>query len=175
MSRDWDAVQGFEGWAAVLDELLQKAGRAAEGGSADDRRAAQDALDEFIDRSPNAVARRLDDVARDAMRDLFLATVEERVGAIAQRTAALRGYVKDVQAAAEGARQDAATIRLLRVRGAVDSMTKTVQSLQDLRETLRSGAAAAQAGDVLAVIAKIETLVAQVQEVRTEVEGLAGA
>lgn len=175
MSRDWDAVQGFEGWAAVLDELLQQAARAAETGSTDERRAAQDALDDFIDRSPNAVARRLDDFARDAMRDLFLETVEQRAAAVAQRTAALRGYVKDVQAAADGARQDAATIRLLRVRGAVDSMTKTVQSLQDLRETLKSAAAAAQAGDAPAVIAKIEALVAQVQEVRTAVEGLAAS
>jgi hypothetical protein len=155
---------GADGWARALAELLEQARAAAEGGALDARVKAQKDLEEFRGASPNATAGKLDDLAREAMRDLFLRGAGESATSIASRSAELKLYVKDVQGAAAGARADAAAIRMTSVKDAIDAVTRTAQSVQDLRAAITGGAAPA------AVLAQLEALAAQVRELRAALE-----
>jgi|GEM_PF-1306721 len=164
MTRNWDSIEGFEGWSGVLDELVARARAAAQSGSLPARLAVQAELDEFIDRSPNSIARKLDETARQTMRDLFLETVEQRVAAIADRSADLRTYVKDVRSAAGGAARDAAAIRLERQTGAVDAINATIASIKTLRDALGRSAPDRQ------IAQAIGRTLAALQELRQSVE-----
>lgn len=164
MSRDWDAIEGFDGWAAALAEILDEASAATRAGDAAACIRAQRELDRFVDHSPDAVARRLDSVARGAIDDLFLAVVEQRAAAIARRTDDLRAIVAQVRAVTGRAEGDAASIRLERVDRAVDALSGTIDALEGVRASLAGDAAVAE------VLARVEALLAQAREVKDSLE-----
>jgi len=121
MTREWDALNTFADWSGALHELLSQAAQVIQTGDIHQKVAVQDALNQFIMHSPNAIARQLDDIAGRAVHDIFITTVEAALANIASRTAELNMHVKTVNAVTAEAEADARSIRLEAAWRVIDS------------------------------------------------------
>lgn len=141
MSRNWDEIEGFAGWAAVLRELLDTAAAAIQSDAIANRVEVQKELNQFIDNSPDAIAKPLDELARKAIGDLFLKTSEESLAAIASRSTELVTLTKTIKAITADAKKDVASIRLQIAKRVIDSLSETVVAANALRATLADAGA----------------------------------
>lgn len=166
MSIDWDSLKDFKDWSGALRGLLDEAREALKADDIGRRVAAQEQLNAFIDHSPNAVAGKLDEIAGQAIDDLFAGTLQEALASIGKRTAELARYTKEVGAAAADAHRDAASIRLDTARGAVDAITEAIQAMSALRTSLGTDASDE------ALMKEIDRAIAAVQKLRNMAEAV---
>ena len=162
----WDDIEGYAGWRKELTELLARAEEAAKSPEVEQRFEVSRRLNEFISTSrPNdEQIRALDTIAAAAAVDLMRLTIDERLKAIIERGAALAKLTKDFEAAAEAAAASAGSIRLERVRRVVQSLTESVEAVNELRLSLQGGADEEMA-------ARLEQALNTLRELRNHVEG----
>ena len=167
MSRNWDALESFEDWADVLAGLMEQAAQVMQGGTAKAKAAVQKELNEFVRHSPNSFSAPLDTIARGAVQDIFVMTAAQAVASIASRSAELNQLVKSIKEVTRQAQDDAASIRLDSAKRAINSVTDTIRSLGDLRQTLsNSGADKLVAGEIDAAVSAINKLIPVVMAIR---------
>lgn len=158
MNIDFDSLETFDDWAGALQQILDQARTAVQSGDVQRRVEVQDLLAEFIGKSPNRIAKGLDDIARKAMDDMLGQAIDEALSSLSSRTADLALHAKLVFDIASDAEASAASIRLDKARQVIDSATSAIVSLSDLRQTL------GEAADDQAVVGKIDKAVKVIQE-----------
>lgn len=164
MSVNWETLRTYEEWADALKNLLNAARIALETNDLAARGRVKRDLIDFIDESPNWLIRNLDDVAHEAIMDLGKATITEAITGIEQRTIDLIRLTKSIQSIAQNAQTSAISLRLEKSIAAIDSSTKAVKAINDLRNELAS----------TGKDKKVETLatnaIKSIQELRTALE-----
>ncbi len=169
MPRNWDDIANtYEAWADVLDLILDEARTAVSSGDATRKVAAQQELREFRNRSGNAFAKPLDDIAQNAILDIWKATVTDALQGLAQRGLELQNNMRQISAITGGLASISASIRLDRAKAAIDSLTSAVTSISDLKNGIADGAGA---DDLRTKLAKA---IADVQTIRNLIEGVRG-
>jgi len=179
MPSEFDKIKGLDRWRAKLEELLSAARGAAAADDLDARLEIADRLTEFIIRNPPALAQdpaslayeEMDRIAKEAHDGLLLASIQERVAAIAGRTAELARLTKEVESQVAENEKAAATLRLEKARRMVDATTGAIATMLDLKKELECAAATgASQADWEALATEINTLVARIQKLRNDVE-----
>lgn len=158
MNIDFDSLETFDDWAAALQQILDQARTAVQSVDVQRRVEVQDLLADFIGKSPNRIAKGLDDIARKTMDDMLAQAIDEALSSLASRTADLALHAKAISDIASNAEASAASIRLEKAKSVIDSATSAIVSLSDLRQTL-GGAVEDQA-----VVGKIDKAVKVIQE-----------
>lgn len=148
-------------WAEVLGALLTDAAECLRTGTDGCRGECMKSLRRFIRFNQFQT---LDDLAAETVSDLIGASVDAALNAIGQRTSSLHRLTKDIQRVSEGAKKDAASIRLEALTRVLDATTASIRALNDLRDAVRGDAAAAD------LVNKLEDLVKKTQTLRNELE-----
>jgi hypothetical protein len=148
-------------WAGALGALLTDAAECLRTGTNGCRGKCMESLHRFIRFNQFQT---LDDLAAETVSDLIGASVDAALSAIGQRTASLNRLTKDIQRVSEGAKKDAASIRLEALTRVLDATTASIRALNDLRDAVRDDAAAAD------LVKKLEDLVKKTQTLRNELE-----
>jgi hypothetical protein len=166
---NWETLKGVDAWSAELKLLLQQAREAAQAASAQPRLDVAAFLAGFIQESwpQTAEMDKLDALAQQTVNDLMLATIDERLGAIASRTTDFVKLAKELDGAAAGAESAAASIRLEGVKNLIDSTTQTIASAKALAASLDESVQ-----DEKKIADLVERTVAAVERLRTGVAGL---
>jgi len=160
-------MPGTEGtlveWAAELDELIRDGLSAVQSGETTAMVAAQKALARFVERSPD-YADALDHQANLAIVDIDLQNTAQAAAGLKSRREEIARVTKSLEGVTAELRKDAATIRLERAKEAVDSATRTISALKEVRATLKSGGGDKALGDA------ILKAIASIQDVRSRIE-----
>lgn len=151
----------IEDWAGALGTLLTDAAECLRTGADECRGECMDNLQRFIRFNQFQT---LDDLAAETVSDLIGASVDAALNAIGQRTAALQRLTKDIQRVSDGAKKDAASIRLEAVTRVLDATTASIRALNDLKDAVRDDAAAAE------LVKKLEDFVKKTQALRNDLE-----
>lgn len=161
-------MTSFQTWSSKLNVLLQRARAIASNDDLEGRLKLMDELTQFvIDSTPNTPdILALDALAKAAINDIALTTIEERVARISTRTSELATISKRFGALAADAKATASAINLEQINKTVISLTGTVAALNELKGSLTSGQHAK-------VAARITDVINQVQALRTDVDALA--
>ena len=139
---EWDGIESFESWSRKLRSLLDAAADAAKQTNHDSRFAMSERLTQFVENSfPNdEKIRALDEIASRAAIGLLEQNIDERLKSIVARNAELAQLSKQFDVGAEDARASAASIRFERARKTLDVLNNGVETMKDLRSTLKTGA-----------------------------------
>ncbi len=132
MSINWDSLSTFEDWAGTLHKLLATATDSIQSGDVTERVEAQKQLNDFIIQSPNAIAGELDNIAKNAINDIFKTALDEALAGISARTADLAMHVKTVKAVTSEAENRARSIRLESATRVIGTATQIIRDLNDL-------------------------------------------
>lgn len=151
----------IDDWAAALGTLLGDAATCLRTGSDACRGECMDDLRRFIRFNQFQT---LDDLAADTVSDLIGASVDAALASIGQRTASLQRLTKDIQRVSDSAKKDAASIRLEALTRVLDATTASIRALNDLRNTVKEDAAAAD------LVKKLEDFVKKTQALRNDLE-----
>ena len=179
MATEFDKIKNLAGWRAKLDELLAAARDAAKIDDLDQRLEVADRLTAFIINNPPVLSSDpstleyddMDRVAKEAHDGLLLATIQERVAVIMSKTAELAALRKKIEGRSAANRKAAESIQLEKVRRVVDATTEAVSAMTDLKKQIDSAQEnGLQNEEMLALGQKLETLIASIQTVRSEVE-----
>ena len=168
MSRDWDSLNTFSDWSKTLHELLAEATTAIQSGDVGKRVAVQEELNRFIMHSPNTVAGQLDEIAGNAINDIFRTAVDEALASIGSRTAELSKHIKTVNAVAAEAESAAKSMRLETATKVINCATEVIRNLNDLK------AAVANTQDEAALASKIDNAVTAIQDLVPSVMAVKG-
>ncbi|HEY0338270.1 MAG TPA: hypothetical protein VGC70_13095 [Burkholderiales bacterium] len=138
---EWDGIEGFESWSRKLRSLLDAAADAAKQTNHDSRFAMSERLTQFVENSyPNdEKIRALDDIASKAAIGLLEQNIDERLKSIVTRNTELAQRSKQFDIGGEDARASAASIRFERTRKTLDVLNNGVETMNDLRSTLKTG------------------------------------
>jgi 6,7-dimethyl-8-ribityllumazine synthase len=162
---EFDAIEGVDGWRRKLEALLREAEQAAR----DEERRFEIAarLREFVRNSGPQVPdiARLDDIASATVRALMNQTIDARLAELADRSVELARLAKAIDAVAVDAAAAGDSIRLVRTRAVIDSLTRSVEAVTALRAIIDG-----QTDRDLA--AQVEAGLAALQELRSTVEGV---
>ena len=130
MSDNWDQLTGFDDWSRKLDELLDASVDAIRTDSINGRVDVQKRLREFRINSPNEFSRRLDEIAGEAILDIFRATLEESLQAISARSDELQQYLRDLRAVTDTNRRAASFINLESPAAIATSLTDAMAAVK---------------------------------------------
>lgn len=135
------AMETFEDHARELTSLLADAEASAQSGDRPRMKRARAALLGFITQSNDLVdgVSELDQVARDAFRDLVLSAIEEIVAGLAERTADVAALTKRFATQGAANTSAAAAIRLEHAREVASAAITLVGELRALRARLDGG------------------------------------
>jgi hypothetical protein len=162
---EFDAIEGVDGWRRKLEALLREAEQAAR----DEERRFEIAarLREFVRNSGPQVPdiARLDDIASATVRALMNQTIDARLAELADRSVELARLAKAIDAVAVDAAAAGDSIRLVRTRAVIDSLTRSVEAVTALRAIIDG-----QTDRDL--VAQVEAGLAALQELRSTVEGV---
>ena len=162
---EFDAIEGVDGWRRKLEALLREAEQAAR----DEERRFEIAarLREFVRNSGPQVPdiSRLDDIASATVRALMNQTIDARLAELADRSVELARLAKAIDAVAVDAAAAGDSIRLVRTRAVIDSLTRSVEAVTALRAIIDG-----QTDRDL--VAQVEAGLAALQELRSTVEGV---
>jgi hypothetical protein len=166
---EWKNLEGVQEWSPELYKLLEQANKAAKQDEIGPRLDVCDLLTGFIQESwpQTPEMDKLDDLASQTVTDLMLATINERLGAIASRTAEYVKLAKDIDATAARSEAAADSIRLKGIQSLIDSATQTIASAKALAATFSDPNA-----DEKKVLALVNQAVASVEKLRSGVAGL---
>ncbi len=179
MATEFDKIKNLAGWRAKLDELLAAARATAKIEDLDLRLEIADRLTEFIIHNPPVLANNpstaeyeeMDRVAKEAHDGLLLASIQERVATIMSKTAEMAALRKKIEVQTAADRKAAASIRLEKARRVIDATTEAVAAMNDLKKEIDgTSKSEVQGGDMTALGKKLETLIANFQGLRGEVE-----
>jgi hypothetical protein len=183
MPSEFDNIQDLAGWRNKLDELLAAARDVAAKDDIDARLEVSDRLTKFIIKNPPSTPSDpisseydlMDRVAREASDALLLATIQERVASIVNRTTELATLRKKIDNRTAANRDETASIRLEKARRVVDATTQAVLAMTDLKKELEkavkdAGTAAGSGSDFSELAKKLDALISRIQSVRSEVE-----
>lgn len=151
----------IEDWAGALGSLLGDAASCLRTGAEGCRGECMQSLREFIRFNQFQT---LDNLAADTVSDLIGASVDAALGSIGQRTTTLQRLTKDIQRVSDGAKKDAASIRLEAVTRVLDATTASIRALNELRDAVKDDAAATD------LVKKLEDFVKKTQALRNELE-----
>jgi hypothetical protein len=157
----------FEDCSNLLQTLLSQAHDAVVDGDVQKKVAAQKSLREFIDHCVSPKADELDDIATQAINNIFEATLDKALAEIGSRTAELASLTKAVKTVTDAANSNADLIRLDQARKVIDTTVGAVDALKNLRQSLKS-----DQPDEQALADSITTLIISIQTVRNQVETL---
>ncbi len=163
-NNEWDAIDGFEGWAARLEQLLAEAEAAVKTDDIDRRVEVQRKLRQFRHHSPNTYCQKLDAIALQAIEDIFRATFMESLQAISQRSDELNQYVKHIRAVTEHAQRSASLINFSTPEAAVLTLTELVNSIRHVK-TLNFAA-----DDAEEISKRVDRVVAAIHKLRSVLE-----
>jgi hypothetical protein len=165
----WKHLKGVDAWLPELKQLLAEAGETAKQTDPAPRLKLAQFLTGFIQESwpQTPEMDKLDDLARQTVNSLMLTDMDQRLGAIASRTAAYAKLAKDIEAAAERNETAAASIRLQGIRQLIDATTQTIASARALAASLDSS----KPGDKK-IATLVEETVAAVEKLRSAAAGL---
>ena len=163
---NFDNIEGFGGWSDALMKLLEEAEEVGEGASVQDLLKISKRFRDFMRAShPNSEEiRALDAIAGRAATDVLDAGIAERIQSIAGRTTELLQLSKGVEARGQELNQAAASIRLEKATKVVNSLTKSVQALKELRPALEN------AGEFGEVASAVKDAVERIEKLRNELE-----
>jgi hypothetical protein len=157
----------FEDCSNLLQTLLNQAHDAVTDGDVQKKVAAQKSLKDFIDNCVSPKADELDDIATQAINNIFEATLDKALAEIGSRTAELASLTKSINAVTDAANRDAASIRLDRARKVIDTTLGAVDALKNLRQSLKS-----DQPDERQLADSITALINTIQSVRNQIETL---
>jgi hypothetical protein len=157
----------FEDCSNLLQTLLQQARDAVTSGDLQKKKAAQQALLNFVNNCVSPKADDLDDIANQTINNIFEVTLDKALAEIGSRTAELASLTKSLQTVAATANSNAALIRLDQARKVMDSTVGAVDALKNLRQSLRS-----DQPDEQQLADSITTLINSIQTVRNQVQTL---
>ncbi len=162
---EFDNISGFDGWGTKLMALLEEAENLGANASVQDRLALSRRFRQFIVEShPNTDdIMELDAIAKEAASAVLKQGIEERLGAIAGRTAELTQLTKGVERRALQLEAAASSIRLESATRAVNSLTDSVGKLKELLSDLQ-----AQGAEDLRE--SVERAVTAIQSIRNRIE-----
>ena len=165
----WKNLKGVNAWLPELKTLLAEARAAAEQSTFKPRLEVAEFLAGFIQESfpQSEEMDELDAMAERAATDIMLTTVDERLAAIAARTAEYVRLEKHLHAAAERGESAAASIRLKGIQNLIETTTRTILSAKALAASLDDANV-----DEKKLAALIGKTVAAVEKLRTSVAGL---
>ena len=165
MTDEFSEIDSVDGWAEKLDELLTEADEAAESGDGDTRRAIRTRLKDFVLSSrPNSPEiRKFDRIASEARTGMALASIDERVHAIAERSGELARITKEFQTRAEEGRSGARLLALEPARNAVTTATAAIHALKELEGEL-------SVVENESLLKKLSRVLSGLQALRTEIE-----
>jgi hypothetical protein len=135
---EWDGITGFEGWDRKLNTLLAEAKEAAKETALAKRLEVSERLAQFRENSWPKIPeiKGLDEIASQTASALLTQTIDERLTAISERTAAYQRLTKEFKANTEENQAKAQSIRLQGIRSVVDSATQIIGAVKALRESL---------------------------------------
>lgn len=166
---NWKTVKGVEAWLKELKLLLAEADKAAGQDEFEPRHEVSKFLAGFIQESwpQTPEMDKLDELARETVNSLMLADIQQRLGAIASRTADYAKLAKDFDAVAERNAAAADSIRLKGVQELIEATTQTVVSAKALASSLDDSKT-----DEKKLATLIEDTVGAVEKLRTGVAQL---
>ena len=128
-------------WTAKLRMVLDDAKKAAQDDDLGPRLEVVDRLTDFIEESfPNdARVHAFDNISAQAATGLLEQTIEKRLQNIAARNVELARLNKTFEAATASAQEEAATLRLGRVRSVLTVLDQGLSAIKDLRDVLKTG------------------------------------
>jgi len=157
----------FEDCSNLLQTLLAPAHDAVAQDDLQKKVVAQKGLLDFINNCASPKANDLDDIATQAINNIFEVTLTKALAEIGSRTAELATLTKSIKSVTDVANRDAATIRLDQARKVIDSTVEAVDALKNLRQSLKSNQP-----DEKTLADSIATLINSIQTVRNQVETL---
>ena len=167
MSINWDDYKGFEDWSGLLDQLLDEATAAIKVDDIDKRVEVQKKLRLFTRKSPNEFSRKLDEIATQAINDIFMQTLEESIQAISSRSSELDSYVKDIQAVTGRARRTGAIISLETPQSIAEGLTKLVGEVKGIKDAMKDNANAQE------ITKRVDAILSGIGKLREIVEDVA--
>lgn len=185
MPSEFDNITNLDGWRKKLDELLLAAREAGANEDLSVRLDVSDRLTKFIIRNPPSIPGdaatsefdSMDRIAREASEGLLLATMQERLAAIVNKTTELATLRKKIDGRTAANQVEAASIRLEKARRVVDATTEAIAAMADLKKAIdeardddtASGASDAEFRDLAK---KIDAAISRIQSLRNDVETL---
>lgn len=165
MSTEWDGIEGVEGWRAKLESLLREAEALPANADVQTRLKMNRRLTEFQLRStPNTdEILELDAIAEAARAAVIKAGIDERLEGLAEGSAALARFTKQLRDRAASLQADARSLRFERADAAVRSITDSIKSIRDL-------IAAMDIASDEDLVKKSERLITTLQNFRGEIE-----
>jgi hypothetical protein len=131
----WATLVTLTDWTDALERLLAAAESARAKKDMRAVRAAQAELIAFTKQSP-AMANALDDIASEAARDLYLASLEHSLLQLAARKKALADARRLIVEATEQARRNTADIQLTKVHALVLETAAALRAYEQLQRDL---------------------------------------
>lgn len=166
---NWDTIRGFEGWSNALSGLLADLAKAIDAKDVDERDRVLSELRHFMKNSPDDIAKPLDDLAMRTLLNTVAMGWEEAAADLRTRSGELARYTEQIRTITEANRKAADGIRGTALRSVLDRTTAAIQSIGELKATLKSGAS----GDTAAVLASLESALKAIQDLKSEAEKIA--
>ena len=132
---NFDLLITIADWAGALQQLLDDARAAIQASNQQAKLDAQTALRTFIKQSP-VEAEFLDNIALQAINDLFIAVASAALAAIAARNADLQKATKSLQDVTSKAEKDVKSIQFEKVISAMDKAKSAAEALKALENSL---------------------------------------
>src|ERR1044071_9329147 len=129
----------FDDCSTQLQTLLAQAHDAVVAGDLQKKVSAQKALLDFINHCASPMSNQLDEIATEAINNIFETTLEKALAELGSRTAELANLTKSINSVSDAANRDASLIRLDLARKVVDASVEAVDALNSLRQSLDSG------------------------------------
>jgi len=163
---NWDDIEGFDGWSAALEQLIIALTQSFATRNEAKKTAALQDLRDFIKFSPNDVAGPLDDIALRTVLGAIAKNWDEGVEELAARSTELAKLTKQIKSITEANVATAENIRMTRIRAVIDGSTGVLKAYSDLKAQLE-----VEGGpDADVVLAKVDTAVKAIQNLRNSVE-----
>lgn len=137
---DWNSLRNFDDWANALDELLEQGHAALRADDVNQQVQVQKLLRAFRQKSPNEYCRKLDEIAERAVLDIAAGSLQTGIKGIAERSAELDGFVKDIRSTTVHTQRITGWLSLENPRETAKSLTEVVLAFKELKaEADKSG------------------------------------
>ena len=159
---NWDTIEGIDGWARALDEILSRLQAALEARNGTSRDLALEELKGFVKYSPKSFAQPLDKLAVKVALEVAATTWEEASDKLKARSIDLEALTKTLNAQAAENSKAAAFARVTKATDVIVKSSAAIEAFLNLREALEHNGAA----DILDILTKIDAAVVAVRDVR---------
>ena len=159
---NWDTIEGVDGWARALNEILSRLQGALEARNGTSRDLALKELRDFVKYSPNSFAQPLDSLAVKVALEVVATTWEEASDKLKARSIDLEALTKTLNAQAAENIKAAASARVTKATDVIAKSSAAIEAFLNLREALEHNGAE----DILDILGKIDAAVVAVRDVR---------